>query len=29
MRVLEGLQVYRARLHGGPLRLVADIHGTG
>jgi soluble lytic murein transglycosylase len=29
MRVREGLQVYRARLHGGPLRLVADIHGTG
>jgi soluble lytic murein transglycosylase len=29
MRVLEGLQVYRARLHGGPLWLVADIHGTG
>jgi soluble lytic murein transglycosylase len=29
MRVLEGVQVYRARLYGGPLRLAEDINATG
>jgi soluble lytic murein transglycosylase len=29
MRVLEGVQVYRARLNRGPLRLAEDINATG
>ena len=30
MRVLEGMQIYRARLNGpGPIRLAADIGGAG